>query len=408
MQKLYQNSKILWGLLIIWLGLIYLPSVKVIDISSSNGSIPVSWCYLFSVVFIPFLLLQGPSLRIPPWHITGLYVFVIVWAAICIPSYGLSKGILHWLFGAFLLLVLVNAGKYLTKNDFTNILQSGIIVFILCHLLYNAFHWQRLYAVVVHGESASTLVSLTRGGRNLDATWLGLGCFLIKNKKVRIVCLLYSFSYAFIGVSRVGLIASGICLLWILIYDDQYGFRKKTALVWCAIAIIGCGIAFALGLAQRMISRIFLGTGEGATSFLAGREMMWANIGVMFKTNPFGVGAGNALPIMRSTFGFTSYEDVMHNVFFQLLLDEGFIGALWFLGLVAQFLYSQRNRHNGWFREPLAAFLLTYLVLSLVQFHGGEALMIFPLGCYLVSKDASVQVHWPWQKVSTEGSDAKE
>ena len=125
-----------------------------------------------------------------------------------------------------------------------------------------------------------------------------------------------------------------------------------------------------------MLNRVFLGYGEGAITFLSGRENIWQNVMPMFKAHPFGVGVGNAIPVMRSEFGFTGYEDVVHNVFFQWLLDEGLIGAIWFIGLTALLLYSQRNRQTGWMRPPQAAFLLAYLLLSMVQFHGGEALMI--------------------------------
>ncbi len=400
MKKLYQNPKVLQILLAVWLVLTYLPALKLTELSTPNGGIPVSLCYLFSVVFLPFLAFQLPKLRIPPWYITGLYLYVIAWAVIQASAHGLSKSILHWLFGAFVLLVLANVGEYLSKEQLGSVLQVGILVFVLCHLIYNLIHWQGIYEVVAQGQIASSLGSLTRGGRNLDATWLGLGCFLIKDKRLRFGCLLYSLAYAVIGVSRVGIVATGLCLLWMLVYDERYGFRKNTALLWSGLAVAGLGIAFALGLAQRMINRMFLGYGEGSVSFLAGREAMWQNLLPMFKAHPFGVGAGNALPVMRSEFGFSSYEDVMHNVFFQWLLDGGLIGALWFVALAVLLFYSQRSRKTGWFREPLAAYLLVYLVLSLVQFHGGEALMIFTLGCFLVSQGKWVQIRWPWQKPS--------
>lgn len=385
MRARVQNPRLLQVLLGIWLVLLYLPGLKAAELQTANGPIPVSFCYLFSVMFLPFLFFQLPKLRLPPWYITGLYGFVILWAAVQMPTYGLSKGILHWVFGAFVLLVLANVGEYLDREALERVLEAGILVFILCHLVNNLIHWRTVYEVVGQGHSAAYLPSLTRGGRNLDATWLALGCFFVRNRKLRIGCLLYSLAYAALGVSRVGLIASGLCMLWIFLYDERFGLRKKTALLWGAVFAAGLGAALALGLAQRMYSRLFLGYGEGATSFLAGRESMWESVLPMLKAHLLGVGAGNALPVLRTEFGFASYEDVMHNVFFQWLLDEGILGGLWFLGLAGLLLWSQRSRKTGWFREPLAAYLGVYLVLSLVQFHGGEALMIFPMGCYLLS-----------------------
>lgn len=395
MKKLYLNPRFLQGLLIGWLALLYLPGLSLMEIPTDNGGIPVSFCYLFSMVFLPLLFFRLPRLRIPPWPVTGLYLFVLLWAAIQAPAYGLSKSVLHWAFGLYVLLVLVNIGDVLSFEQIAAALQTAVLIFFACHLIYNIVNWRNIYQVVFQGTMGSALGSLTRGGRNLDASWLGLGCLLVRNKKLRLGCLLYSAAYTVIGVSRAGIIATGVCLLWILIYDDQYGFRKKTAPYWCGLAVAGLAAAFGLGLAQRMYSRIFLGTGEGAASFLAGRENMWANIWPMFQAHPFGVGVGNAMRVMRLEYGFTGYEDVVHNVLFQMLLDEGVIGALWFLGLAGALVYSQMKRGGGRFRQPLAAYLLGYLLLSTVQFHGGEALMIVAWGCYLVREGGGVLLRFP-------------
>lgn len=392
MKTIYSSPKVLTALLAIWYILLYLPHLKLAEIPTSNGGIPISLCYIFSLVFIPFLLLQLPKLRIPPWYITGLYAFVILYGFWMMPAYGLKKGMLHWLFGSFLLLVLVNAAEFLKEEDWFRIVQIGVLTFFVLHLAFNIFHWKAVNAVVFGGETAASLPSLTRGGRNLDASWLGLGCFLLRDRKVRFGCLLYSLGYSVLGVSRAGLLASGLCLVWVWIYDDQFGLRKRTALLWAGVATVGAVTATATGMAQRMLSRIFGSMGEGAISFLSGREAMWKNVWPMFQVHPFRVGVGNAIPVMRDEFGFASYEDVVHNVLFQWLLDEGFIGALWFVGLVLLLLYSQRNKR---FKAPFPAYLGAYLILSMVQFHGGEALMIFVLGVYLASQNQYVRLELP-------------
>ena len=111
----------------------------------------------------------------------------------------------------------------------------------------------------------------------------------------------------------------------------------------------------------------------------------------MFRDNPWGYGVGNALRVMKQSYGFTSYEDVIHNVFLQLLLDEGFLGGIWYIGLAAAFLYSQRK---NLFLSPFAAYFLTYLILSAVQFHGGEALMQYTLACFLIEQKGWFLAPW--------------
>jgi O-antigen ligase len=73
---------------------------------------------------------------------------------------------------------------------------------------------------------------------------------------------------------------------------------------------------------------------------------------------------------------------VVHNVFLQLLVDEGIVGGVWYLALVAAFLWMQWKRRPRCFASPFSGYLLAYIMLSLVQFHGGEALMLFTLGIF--------------------------
>ena len=74
----------------------------------------------------------------------------------------------------------------------------------------------------------------------------------------------------------------------------------------------------------------------------------------------------------------------MHNVFLQLLMDEGIIGAIWFVGMCVAFAISQWKQRPRFFAAPIAGYFATYFVLSIVQFHGGEALMQFVLAVSLV------------------------
>lgn len=103
----------------------------------------------------------------------------------------------------------------------------------------------------------------------------------------------------------------------------------------------------------------------------------------MFLANPMGYGVGNAMVIMKSQYGFSSYEDVVHNVFLQWLLDEGIIGGAYYIILVGTFLIGQWRNRPRFFENEFAAYFAVYIVLSMVEFHGAEALMVMVLGIYL-------------------------
>jgi O-antigen ligase len=78
-------------------------------------------------------------------------------------------------------------------------------------------------------------------------------------------------------------------------------------------------------------------------------------------------------------------------VFLQLLVDEGILGGAWYLALVAAFLWMQWKRRPRCFSSPFSGYLLAYVMLSLVQFHGGEALMLFTLGVFWGQEGAALQ-----------------
>lgn len=397
-------------LLLIQLLLLFVPNIQLFSIQTDNGSIPASLCYFFSVVFIPCLLSGFNRMKLPPWYITALYGYVILWAIFRAPQYGLSKSILHWIFGIYLLVVLLNVGNDLTRDEWMDILEMAFCIFAIVHFLFTVTKNYEMTCTLLTGYFNGTfssgagchLVSLTRGGRNLDATWLGLGAFFLRGKK-KAVYVTWAILFSFLGGSRVGVIAIALAILWSLIYDNLYRLTKRNIKWYLFYAAVMLAVLFGSGMAQAFLKRIFISipapgeiiagfpqnnsydnVAKDAVDFLSGRAAMWQSVPWMMRENPWGYGVGNAVRVMRSDFGFTGTEDVVHNVLMQWSLDEGILGGLWYLGLVAALFISQWKKRPACFADPFAAYLLGYLVLSLVQFHGGEALMIYVLGIALM------------------------
>ena len=224
-------------------------------------------------------------------------------------------------------------------------------------------------------------VSLTRGGPNLDASWLALGCFFMRKKPVKIAYWCWAALFSAIYFSRAGLIACGLYLIWALINDSDWRPNRKTIWIYLAFAAAAFVALVATGLFGVLLNRFTGASNHG--DVLAGRGAMWSRAGEMFRDHPFGYGCGNAMRVMKQFYGFTSYEDNMHNILLQFLIDEGLLGALWFLGLVVAFLIKEGRQR---FRHPLAGYFLVYLILGLVQYHGGEVQMQFILGVYLCTR----------------------
>lgn len=413
--------------------LLYLPILCLFSLSTDNGPIPASICYFFSVVFLPFLLKSFSTLRLPPWYLTALWVLVMAIATIRIPEYGLSKSVLHWVFGFYLLVVIINVGSILTADDWLNALELSAVVFAVLHLAFMIFNYKIVFQIITeyfygtsNGSLSAIIPSLTRGGRNLDASWLGLGAFFVRGKK-KAFYVSYTLLFAFMGASRVGIAAMCLVILWSLMYDSIYRLSLKKIKWYALYSVIMIILLFGSGMAQATLSRMLINVeapamflkleeapiqdnsellihiyGEPKAAVLSGRADIWKRIPQMVKDNPFGYGVGNAMRVMKAQYGFKNYEDVVHSVPLQWLVDEGIIGGLWYLGLVVALFVGQWKQRPYLFKSPFAAYFFTYFVLSLVQFHGGEALMIFVLGVYLTSKDTKfIQISKLWDRNKT-------
>lgn len=420
----WQRRQVRLALVQIQLILLYFPILKLFLIRTDNGSIPASLCYFFSIIFFPYLICALPALKLPPWPFTGFFVFLVGMAAFRMPQYGLSKSILHWVFGFYLLVVILNIGADFKREDWLKLLERGACLFACIHFLYLFTQWDTItwllngyFTGTLDGNAGVYLSSLTRGGRNLDATWLGMGALFVKGRK-KAIYVTYAILFSFLGGSRAGCLAIGLVILWSLAYDPIYRLRKNNIKWYVLYGAVMLTLLFCTGSLQAFTKRLQINlpaplqiienfnTNQNSTIdafqfgdspkqlevMLSGRNAIWRTVPIMVKDNPFGYGVGNAMRVMRSNYGFSSNEDVVHNVFLQLLVDEGFIGGLWFLGMAAFFLYSQRQTR---FKDAIPTYLLVYLILSLIQFHGGEALMIFVLGIYLVSQNQYINLSLP-------------
>jgi O-antigen ligase len=422
--------------------LLYLPNWQLVAISTDNGQIPGSAAYFFSLVFVPYLVVQlrqQHRLRVPPWYYTAFVGYLLLLAAVRFSRYGVGKNILHWVFGFYLLVVVLNVGRDLTRQDWLRILETGACVFAVLHFLCmvqdrQTVIWlvQGFFSGSLDGRAATYLASLTRGGRNLDATWLGLGLFFVRGKK-KAVYGTYAILFAFLGCSRVGVLAVGLACLWSLVWDPLYRLTLKKLKWYALYAAVILAVLFAGGMAQAFLGRSLIVIeapgvwleehvataqaepetetdtdetaseessirdklldtyGDTAAAVLSGRAAIWRTVPQMVRDNPFGYGAGNAMRVMRTEYGFTGGEDIVHNVFLQLLVDEGILGGVWYLALVAAFLWAQWKRRPRCFADPLGGYLLAYVLLSLVQFHGGEALMLFTLGVFWAQEGAALR-----------------
>ena len=125
----------------------------------------------------------------------------------------------------------------------------------------------------------------------------------------------------------------------------------------------------------------FLAIGEDKGS--TGRMDMWQYALSAFIDAPlFGNGAGNAVVHLKMVSGTPFSEGNIHNYPLQVLLDFGFMGFVFFIALILNVMAIFRKER---FSNPFAAYILCWVVGSLFQFRGADALLAFFIAGYLLT-----------------------
>ncbi|MBR3280622.1 MAG: hypothetical protein IKI57_02075 [Clostridia bacterium] len=92
---------------------------------------------------------------------------------------------------------------------------------------------------------------------------------------------------------------------------------------------------------------------------------------------------GNAINSVRDI-SFINYSvENVHNIYFQMLLDVGVFGFIYYVYLI--FLFIVKNI-KYYFSNPYIAFNITYLIIGLIQFRGGDIVLFIVLALFLAEK----------------------
>jgi O-antigen ligase len=101
-----------------------------------------------------------------------------------------------------------------------------------------------------------------------------------------------------------------------------------------------------------------------------GRLTLWRGGLAVFTEFPLGVGAGNAVPMLRRVLGVDVPEDNLHNMYLQHAVETGIPGLVALLVLGAA---VARRVVRSRFRDPLLIFVAVYFAAGVIQFTGVDA-----------------------------------
>lgn len=190
--------------------------------------------------------------------------------------------------------------------------------------------------------------------------------------------------------SRAGILA-GMIILPLFIF---FRINKNKNSILIFLAVSSCIIAFFIILAMNN-SRIMYSLEDASNNKIRSvlsediRVTIWRSAWVVIKANPIaGVGTGNASLELKKEFislGYSQgfYEDLnAHNQFLEILLENGLIGLIIFLGLIGYLLYVSISENNYFLLAFSLMIIIFFVFESMLNRIAG--VMFFPLFTFLL------------------------
>jgi O-antigen ligase len=263
------------------------------------------------------------------------------------------------------------------------------VVFLIAVTVKNAQHVPAFISYLARPFGHPEVPSLAGGGLNLEATWLALASFFLIGTALFVPFALTAAATSALYATRAGLVIVSLAICaaltraWFapkdIAADRRVGRASRRAFRRIATLIVACLAVGGMRLAIRTVGQY------GDTTYVAqrfsdigdepgslGRMTLWRGGLRVFAENPMGVGAGNAVPMLRRVLGVAVPEDNLHNIYLQHAVETGLPGlAALLVFAVVVALRVVRSR----FQDQLLLFVAGYLVAGFIQFTGVDAIL---------------------------------
>jgi len=261
------------------------------------------------------------------------------------------------------------------------------VVFLIAVTLKNAQYVPAFISYLARPFGHPEVPSLAGGGLNLEASWLALASFFLIGTALFVPFALAAAATSALYASRAALVIVGLAICaalahaWATRKDvaESGRPRARTSLRRIATLILAClavgGMRMAIHTADEYgdttyVAQRFSAIGDEPGSL--GRMTLWRGGLRVFAENPLGVGAGNAVPMLRRVLGVAVPEDNLHNIYLQHAVETGLPGlAVLLVFAIVAALRVVRSR----FRDQLLLFVAAYLVAGVIQFTGVDVIL---------------------------------
>lgn len=270
-------------------------------------------------------------------------------------------------------------GRGLPHASLLRACRLGSAAFLAAVTVKNVLYIQAFVLWLASPLGHPDVPSLAGGGLNLEATWLAVSAAFFIGSVMFVPFAIGAAATSALYASRAGvviavLIVVAAVLKAVVARQPERGNRRARRFLWVLVttvtavaAIIGTRRVKEYGDTSYVAQR-FATIGEEPGSL--GRITLWRGGLAVFSEFPLGVGAGNAVPVLRRVLGVDVPEDNLHNMYLQHAVETGIPGLIALLVLGATVaLRVVRSK----FRDPLLIFVAAYFVAGVIQFTGVDA-----------------------------------
>ncbi|WP_175472771.1 O-antigen ligase family protein [Luteibacter sp. 329MFSha] len=269
-------------------------------------------------------------------------------------------------------------GRKLPEMDLRRIFIWVLGCCITFLLVRDAVYAGQLGAVYARSEGASSILYMSTGGRNIEASLLALLSILMLGTRAYPIAAGIALLTSGMMLSRAGLIGTAIS-----IGIAAYRARKTRdyyfyTFLGVAVGVLLVGLVVSSVIDVPILDRFNLQAETQLAHKNVGRLALWNTAGLALDHNLLGYGVGNGVPMMEELSGLTFVENNVHNIYLQFLLEGGVQSLLLFLVMVGQILLTRTEGQQS----NIKAFLLCYLILAFIEFSGYEAYLWFFVGMF--------------------------
>jgi len=342
----------------------------------------------FYIVLLLCLLLVLNKKRVVklPAIIVLFIAFVEANAGINGFQWGIDRLSVNYILGVIIISIFCTMGRTFSLDQWSKIFRLAAIGVMIAVYINSVMQWDKFifYFSNTSWMGHPYINTLITGGVNLEATWIAILSPVFYNHRLKWPYLCSSLLISALYASRVGIMLNAICaILFLFKSDEKNRYRYLKIIVSAVLVSLIIFVFVDLGLLSLVITR-FLDIGNDNGSI--GRLTIWSYVAQIISEYPFGVGIGNSMLAVEKVSGITFGENNLHNLPLQMFCELGWLGGVFFLGLLFYFIAKEKKNI---FNNPFVAMLILYFIISLVQLRGGESIFFCILGVYICLRKRS-------------------